>query len=268
MNIELIKKKLEEDQQKMSSKSNVFWKPPLGQTLIRMVRYKFDHDNPFVELFFHFDIVKGKPILSPVSYGDPDPIDEFAQKLKQRGTKEDYKIGCKLEPKRRVFLPIVVRGEETQGVKVWGIGTQVYDELRGVCTDPDYGDISDTFKGRDILVEHLSPKEANNVWGKTNIRVKPNITPLHTNAEVIQSILENQPNIDELYTRYTYAELQDILDKYLSTDNEKTNSDTTESQPARSAASITPATPQKSIGYMKNDKVQSAVSAFDELLGK
>ena len=32
----------------------------------------------------------------------------------------------KLESKMRTFAPIIVRGEETQGVKFWGFGKTVY----------------------------------------------------------------------------------------------------------------------------------------------
>ena len=35
---------------------------------------------------------------------------------------------------------MVVRGEEKQGVKFWGFGKTVYQELLSIM-DPDYGDI-------------------------------------------------------------------------------------------------------------------------------
>ena len=53
----------------------------------------------------------------------------------------------------RTFVPVVVRGEETEGVKWWGFGKTVYQELLSIIADPDYGDISDSMTGRDIVVE-------------------------------------------------------------------------------------------------------------------
>ena len=32
-----------------------------------------------------------------MSFGRPDPIEEFAQKLKSTGSKEDYRLGRKVE---------------------------------------------------------------------------------------------------------------------------------------------------------------------------
>lgn len=215
MNINQIKQKLEQFQSTTNNASSVVWKAPAGKSQIRLVEYKHNKDNPFVELYFHFNIMKNKPILSPISYGEPDPIVEFAQKLKKTGSKEDFLLSRKLEPKMRVFAPIVIRGSEAEGVKIWGFGKTVSTELMSIIVDPDYGNIADTLKGRDVVVEVITPQEAGNQFGKTNIRVKPAQTPLHTDASLVQKILDNQPVITDLYTKYTYDELKEILKNYL-----------------------------------------------------
>ena len=38
----------------------------------------------------------------------------------------------------RTYVPVLVRGAEGEGVKLWGFGKQVYTELLGFITDPDY----------------------------------------------------------------------------------------------------------------------------------
>ena len=43
----------------------------------------------------------------------------------------------------RTFAAVIVRGKESEGVKFWGFGKTVYQELLGVIYDPDYGDITD-----------------------------------------------------------------------------------------------------------------------------
>ena len=48
---------------------------------------------------------------------------------------------------------MIVRGEENEGVKYWGFGKTVYQELLSIIAS-DYGDISDvTVSGRDVVVE-------------------------------------------------------------------------------------------------------------------
>jgi hypothetical protein len=58
-----------------------------------------------------------------------------------------------MEPKLRTFAPIVVRGQENEGVKFWGFGKTVYQEILAIVADPDYGDITDETNGRDIVIE-------------------------------------------------------------------------------------------------------------------
>ena len=54
------------------------------------------------------------------SFGHPDPIVEFAEKLTRSGDKDDYRMGRSLMPKMRT-LTVIVRGEEAEGVRFWGL---------------------------------------------------------------------------------------------------------------------------------------------------
>ena len=67
--------------QNNTKKSDSIWKPANGKSQIRIVPYKFNKDIPFIELYFHYNI-NNKTYLSPMSFGRPDPIVEFAEKLK------------------------------------------------------------------------------------------------------------------------------------------------------------------------------------------
>ena len=148
MDLNAIKNRLNQLQTTNNRTSNL-WKPSPGSQVLRIVPYKFNKDNPFIELYFHYDL-GGKNYLSPISFGRPDPIEEFAQKLKSTGSKDDYRLGRKIEAKMRTYAPVVVRGEENQGVKFWGFGKTVYQELLSIIADPDYGDITDSVNGRDV----------------------------------------------------------------------------------------------------------------------
>jgi hypothetical protein len=230
MDIEQIKKKLSQLQSTTSTKEN-FWKPQPGKTQVRIVPYKFNKDNPFIELYFHYNLGNNKTYLSPVSFGRPDPVNEFSEKLKSSGNREEWIQGRRIEPKMRTFAPVVVRGQERDGVKFWGFGKTVYQELLGFIADPDYGDISDPVNGRDIVVEHQTPAEAGNQYGKTTIRVKPNQTTITDDSKMLESIFNSQVNLTELYNEPTYDELKDALENYLnpsdeSDDEQQDDSDT------------------------------------------
>ena len=248
MDISQIKSRLTQLQNQTSTKDN-FWKPEPGKTQIRIVPYKFNKDNPFIELFFHYDLGR-KSYLSPMSFGRPDPIEEFSQKLKASGNKEDYRLARKIESKMRTFAPVIIRGEENQGVKFWGFGKTVYQELLSIIADPDYGDITDSMNGRDITVEFKTAEEVGASFPKTTIRVKPNQTPITEDATLLENLMDNQKDITEIYQEQTYEELTEVLNNWLNPDESE---ETEEESVTESKASA-------------NEEVKEDVSAaFDDL---
>jgi hypothetical protein len=200
--------------QNQTKKQDSFWKPTPGTHQVRIVPYKFDRDNPFIELLFHYNI-GAKPYLSPQSFGRPDPIVEFAEGLKASGNKEDYKQGKQLEPKLRTFVPMVVRGKENEGVKFWGFGKTVYQELLGLIADPDYGDITDLGSGHDITVEFKSAEQTGKSFPSTTIRPRPSKTKLVETKEQLTSLFDTQKNILDIYKEPTYEDLEKVLSEWL-----------------------------------------------------
>jgi len=207
------------------------------------VPYKFNQDNPFIELHFHYNI-NNRTYLSPSSFGRPDPIVEFAEKLKKTGDQDDYRMGRSLMPKMRTFVPVIVRGEEKEGVKFWGFGKEVYQELLSFIADPDYGDITDPKEGRDITIEFLTAEEANRTYPKTNIRVKPNKSVVSDDRDVIKLIGESQKEITSVYEELSYDELKEVLEKWINGEEEGGNtgeatsetSDTSDASSSESAS--------------------------------
>ena len=200
--------------QNNTKKSDSIFKPANGKSQVRIVPYKFNKDIPFIELYFHYNI-NNKTYLSPMSFGRPDPIVEFAEKLKRTGDTDDWKAGKKMEPKLRTFVPVIVRGKESEGVKFWGFGKTVYQDILGYIADPDYGDITDPNTGRDIVLEVMSAEESNASYPTTTIRVKPATTKLADSPETIQQLLDGQKEITELYSELSYAELKSVLENWL-----------------------------------------------------
>jgi hypothetical protein len=204
--------------QNNTKKSDFIWKPEKGQSIIRIVPYKFNKDNPFIELFFHYNI-NNKSYLSPVSFGRPDPIVEFADKLKRTGDKDDWKAGKNMEPKLRTFAPVIVRGKEHEGVKFWGFGKTVYQDILAYIADPDYGDITDPLNGRDIVLE--VSQEAGKTYPTTTIRIKPKESKISEDVELVKKIVQDQKDITELYEEMSYTELKSVLENWLNPSSEK-----------------------------------------------
>jgi hypothetical protein len=259
-----------------NQKSNLIWKPKPGKQVVRIVPYKYEPDNPFIELKFHYNI-NNKTYLSPDSFGRPDPIVEFSNRLKKTGSKEDWQMGRKMEPKMRTFAPVIVRGEEHEGVKFWGFGKQVYQELLSIISDPDFGDITDLTSGRDIVVE-FKTAEGGASFPETSIRVKPNVSVAvdAKNSQLLDA-LKAQVNILDLFPELSYEELKEVMDKWLNPDVESSDTAVPTTTAATSAADdddapfATPATPAKAASTpasptaAKAKGKDSVEQAFDDL---
>ena len=248
MDLNAIRKRLGQ-LQTTNNRTSSLWKPQPGKTQIRIVPYAFNKDNPFIELFFHYNL-NNRSYLSPISFGRPDPIEEFAQKLKASGNKEDYQLSKKLEAKMRTFAPVIVRGEESQGAKFWGFGKTVYQELLSIIADPDYGDITDAVNGRDVSVEFISAEESGASFPKTNIRVKPNQTPISDEPSVLELVKTSQKDITEIYQEQSYEDLTGILNEWLNPSEDSTEEVKQESV---------------STSELETSKVKDTSEAFDEL---
>ena len=78
MDLNAIKQKLEGLQSKPQQGqkidySAIYWKPSIGKQQIRIVPSQYNPSNPFSELKFYYGITN-KVMLSPLSYGEKDPI--------------------------------------------------------------------------------------------------------------------------------------------------------------------------------------------------
>jgi len=266
MDLDAIKTKLE-SLQNQTSTSNNFWKPEPGKQVVRIVPYKHNKDNPFVELYFHYNLGQNKTYMSPMSFGRPDPVQEFADKLKSTGDKDEWIQGKRLEPKMRTFAPVIVRGQESEGVKFWGFGKTVYQELLSVIADPDYGDITDPVNGRDIMIERQTPAEAGNQYGKTTVRVKPNMTPITDSKEMLETMLNKQPNLTELYTEPSYDDLKEALATYLNPDN-AANTDTATTSTGVAASTAPTSNTGTATTATTTKKTEHVEDAFDLLFNQ
>lgn len=210
VNLDLIKQRLDK-MNKNANQSNLLWKPTLEAQVIRIVPYKFNPDNPFIELFFHYGI-QSRGFLSPQSFGRPDPFVEFAEKLKMTGEKDDWLLSRKIEPKLRTFAPIVVRGKESEGVKFWGFGKTVYTELLTYFANPEYGDLSDPLVGTDITVHQT--KDAGMDFPTTHLILKRKVSPLTEDMDLAKRLADSQKDITEIYEEKTYEEILEILETW------------------------------------------------------
>jgi hypothetical protein len=223
INMELMRKKLATLRgDNKGDKPSIWFKPEEGDTDIRIVPTA--DGDPLKEVFFHYNIEghRGGIMCPKRNFGEQCPICDFASQLWRDGTdnndEETKKLAKSLFVRTRYFSPVVVRGFEDEGVKVYGYGKTAYELLLGYILDPEYGDITDTEAGTDITLTYTKPTRPG-AYPQTNLKMRRNTSALLTDSNAIPGLLQNMPNIDELFTRHTPQEVSQILDAMLSGDN-------------------------------------------------
>jgi hypothetical protein len=79
--------------------------------------------------------------------------------------------------RQRFFSPVLVRGEEDKGVRIWGYGKMVYEQLLNLVLNPEYGDITDTETGTDLVLHYGKPAGASFPQTKLTPRRRSSKTP-------------------------------------------------------------------------------------------
>jgi hypothetical protein len=220
MDLSLLKQKLDSLQQKQTAGGNktdytkIFWRPTVGKQQVRIVPSVYNKKNPFTELKFYYGITN-KVMISPLNFGEKDPIALFASKLREEYNKENYILAKKLDAKTRVFIPVVVRGEEDKGVRLWQFGKQVYEELLALAIDEEIGDYTDVSSGRDLTVETVGPEVTGTPYNRSSVRVRLKTSQLHEDSSKVETWLKEQPNPKELFKRFSFDEMKSALEKWL-----------------------------------------------------
>ena len=205
---------------KKAASRNTRWKPS-GEHTIRLVPVQNEPD-PFRELYFYYFLdVPGGVVAPGPTYGKPDPIAELADKLRNEGSDESRAQAKLLSPKLRVFAPVAVRGEEEFGVRWWGFGRQVYEKILKIILDDDYQDITDPLNGHDLKITFSRGSGA--TFPTTDVVPRPKQTKLSDSAETAKNMLNNVPDINNVFELKTYEELESLVNNWLSSTNEPEN---------------------------------------------
>jgi hypothetical protein len=211
-----MKAKLQELESGGRQKSdNVFWKPQEGDQDIRLV--PTEDGDPFKVFHFHYNLgeaARGGVLCPKRQFGDNCPVCDFASKLWQEGTDDSKRMAKSLFVRQRFFSPVIVRGEEEKGVKIWGYGKTIYETLLGLVLNPDYGDITDVDQGVDFTLTYTLPK-TKGAFPQTNLVPKRKSSALSSTKSGIKDFINNIPDVNTLFSRKSPADVKAILESFL-----------------------------------------------------
>ena len=247
INIKKMRAKLAAVQNRGGTSSN-FWRPQDGEQTIRIVPTQ--DGDPFKDYFFHYNVGNNSGFLCPKkNFGESCSVCDFAFKLYQEGTPDSIKMAKSFFARQRFFSPVLVRGEEESGVRIWGYGKMAYESLLNLVLNPEYGDITDVEKGTDLHLTYGKPAGAQ--FPQTHLQPRRQTSPLCENItdEQCHELLDSIPGFDDLFERKTTEDVESILDEYLSTDETTEDSST------------------ETVRYNDTEETMSVDEAFDQLAG-
>jgi hypothetical protein len=258
------------------------WRPTEGEDVtIRLLSFPDNDGQPFKERYFYYNIGSNPGLLAPYQFGKPDPFQELINHLRGDDNKSSYELAKKLYPKMRVYAPVIVRGEEGKGVRLWSFGKMgkgvrlwsfgkmVYQSLLGLMLDEEYGDITDPDKGCDLKVSCVKPPGKQ--WATTTVQPRRRSSVLSEDPSEIKEWMSNIPDLDDLYTMKSYEELEKIINDWLdggaSADSTGTSRGYSQSTQSSSSSDDDTDEDSGSTGASFEDKMKSLDKAFSELGG-
>jgi len=146
----------------------------------------------------------------------------------------DFKKGIAkdLFAKKRFFVPIVVKGQESDGPKIWGFSEQLFTDtiypMWNTILEMEHT-LNDPRKGGYVTII-ATPKSKENRFGKISATIhipswtKP--TPLAPTDEEMEEIINAVPNITEdLFSHATEEELIEAFKEFVDSKHTVSNSE-------------------------------------------
>jgi len=135
------------------------------------------------------------------------PICVQANKLMATGNEKDYKKAKKFQPRRRIYMNVIVRGQESDGPKVWAFGVMIEEQLYEIRKDPEEGGpYTNPVKGFDLIVRRKGTGQNDTEYTITPSTKRP--SPLHEDAAQMNEWIESQPTHDRYMTILTPAQIE------------------------------------------------------------
>ena len=128
-----------------------------------------------------------------------------------------------LMARQRFFSPVIVRGQEEEGIKIWGYGKTVYEQLLNLVLNPEYGDITDLEEGTDLNIVYGTEPGAMYPSTKITPSRKASRVCADLDPEECKQLLNEIPDFDTIFEKVSTEDVEKILNEALHSDNSAQN---------------------------------------------
>ena len=166
-----------------------------------------DGSSPFKEVFYHELQVDGQwvKLYDPKQEGKRSPLNEVYEGLMMTGVEADKVLARQYRARKFYIVKVIDRENEQDGVKFWRFkhnskGEGILDKIFPLFKNK--GDITDTQKGRDLIIT-LGLTKAGNGKEYTAITsiIPEDITPLSNDNDTSNSWVNDELTWADVYSK-------------------------------------------------------------------
>lgn len=187
-----------------------------GQKRLRILPTK-DGSSPFKEVWFHEVQVDGKwqKFYDPgKNDNERSPLSEVYEELMSTGKESDKKLATQYKARKFYIVKVIDRNNEQDGVKFWRFkhnykNEGILDKIIPIWRAK--GDITDSEKGRDIILELTKAKTpTGSVYTVIQTVMYDDPAPLHEDADTLKSWVEDELTWEDVYSKKPVEYLEAI----------------------------------------------------------
>lgn len=216
INLEALRKK-KEALEKGSSGGSSFWTPQSGANAVRFLPPKPNSEDFYSESFVHYGVGPDKKMVTCLAtFGKKCPVCDEVERLKKSSDAEDKKIGEDMFRRKRYYIGVLDRnGENPNEPMIYGCGATIIKALIDLMLDPDWGDVTDPYTGRDVTIN----KSGTGMNTKYSVIGKPKESFMISGmkggeanaADKVAEMLEKMTDVNSFVKELSVEEIQDIL---------------------------------------------------------
>jgi hypothetical protein len=166
-----------------------------------------DGSSPFKEVYFHEIQVDGKwvKLYDPKQEGKRSPLNEVYEGLMMTGVESDKELARQYRSRKFYIVKVIDRDHEQDGPKFWRFkhnakGDGVLDKIFPIFKNK--GDVTDTEKGRDLIISLTLTKSGNgNEYTSINSVIPEDMGKLNEDDDVAKSWLEDELTWSDVYSK-------------------------------------------------------------------
>lgn len=213
-------------------KDNKFWKPKVGDNVIRILPSNREDGNFAYHSILHHEFkVEGQGRAFPCLgvFNKPCPVCKVISYFDTESDPDIKELISKLTPRHSYLMNILDRNnKDSNTVLIFSAAKTIMREIMQYMNDEEYGDITDPDEGRDVKIKRIGEQ----LLTRYSTRVSPKVTAIDVddweqNMFNLETEAYREIPTTKKYINYLKGNFGQVLDIYgaLELENEDENGD-------------------------------------------